>query len=45
MFRAIAELDESVAEQLEKIETPHDAKVIVCNILRYNADQINWCSK
>lgn len=43
VFRAIAELDKNIAEQLAQIESPYDAGVIVCVILKYKAKEINYC--
>lgn len=43
VFHVLAELDDSIAEQLEEIQCIDDAKVIVCNILKFKAKQIDEC--
>lgn len=43
--RIISKLDANIALQLEKIETVHDAKTIVCNILNFKGHLLETCNK
>lgn len=45
VFHELAELDDNVAKQLEKIKLPYDAEVIICNILTFKAEQVRECLK
>lgn len=45
VFRYLAELDLNISKQLKQIESAHDAKVIVCNILEFKAKLFKSCNK
>lgn len=45
VFRQLAELDHNISKQLKQIKSPHDARVIVCYILKYKGKQFRSCKK
>lgn len=42
-FRRLGDLDEQIAEQLQSITSPHDAEVLICDVLEHKARQTDWC--
>lgn len=45
VFNELANLDDSIADQLDITESPYFAGVFVCNILTYKAEQMLTCRK